>query len=93
MMHYICPKCFKRAVDDTGWTLHGYGTFEEAKEQALSFWNNPEYRHEVCEVQKEWGFNLQLALGEPEEWEKLYEVDLKGSFKGFLPDEGFCKNE
>lgn len=84
LLNYICPKCFKRAVDDTGWPLEGHGTFEEAKAQALAFWNDPNNRHEVCEVAKELGISLHISLGEVEEWEKLYEVDLDGSYIGKL---------
>ena len=87
MLEYICPKCFKQAVDDTGWPLHGYGTFDEAKEQARAFWNDPKNRHEVCEVTKQCGIHLSISLEEPEEWEKLYGVDLDGKFIGRLPDD------
>lgn len=84
MVYYICPKCYKRAVDETGWAIFSHGTFEEAKADALAIWNDPNIKKEVCEVTKKQGFNLQIALKEPEEWEQLYGVDLQGSYKGKL---------
>ena len=86
MMYYICPKCYKRAVDETGWPLNGYGNFEEAKAQALTFWNAPNIKHEVCEVTKQFGIHLHIGLNEPEEWESLYGVSLNGSFIGKLKE-------
>jgi len=32
MMAYICPKCGKVAVDNTGWPITGHGTYEEEQE-------------------------------------------------------------
>lgn len=84
MMYYICPKCFKRAVDNTGWTIYAHGTFEEAKIEAVKNWNSPDNKHEVCDIAEKYGFRLQIGLREPEEWENLYGVELQGSYKGFL---------
>lgn len=88
MLNYICPKCFKRPVDETGWPIESYGTYEEAKEQARDVWNDPNIKHEVCEVTKQFGIRLHIGFGlnEPEEWESIYGVSLNGSFIGRLKE-------
>ena len=70
MMYYICPKCMKTAVDDTGWIKYRNGTYEEASQKALADWNNPDATFEV----KDFNANsyVHVSFDEYELWEKLY---------------------
>lgn len=73
MMAYICPKCGKIAVDNTGWPRYGYGTFEDAAGQALEIWNDKNAVFEIKDYNNPKNNNyIQILYGEEDEWEKLY---------------------
>lgn len=73
MMAYICPKCGKIAVDNTGWPRYGYGTFEDAAGQALEIWNDKHAVFEIKDYNNPLNNNyIQILYGEEDEWEKLY---------------------
>jgi hypothetical protein len=67
-MNYICPKCGKIAVDETGWPREGYGTFEEAAMQALKVWNDPDAVFEIKDYNDPKKYaHIEILYGEEEE--------------------------
>lgn len=75
LMYFICPKCYKRAVDNDGWPVRSHGTFEEAKANAIAVWNDSSTVFSIDEYTKEHGIRLSFGLGEREEWAKLYNME------------------
>ncbi|MBQ7429281.1 MAG: hypothetical protein IJV29_06400 [Butyrivibrio sp.] len=73
MMKYICPKCGKVAIDEIGWPITGYGTYEEASKQALEVWNNPNSTFEIKDYNdpKKGGY-INIYFDEEDDWFKLY---------------------
>ena len=75
MLHYVCPKCGKTAVDETGWIKYRHGTYEKASQKALEDWNNPETVFEIKEFNDPKNGNyVMCSLDEREEFEKLYGI-------------------
>ncbi|MBR5636516.1 MAG: hypothetical protein IKW81_06265 [Pseudobutyrivibrio sp.] len=75
LMYYICPKCGKTVVDETGWVKNRHGTYEEASQKALEDWNNPETVFEIKEFNDPKNGNyVMCSLDEREEFEKLYGI-------------------
>lgn len=76
-VYYICPKCYKRAVDSDGWAIYSRGSLEDAKQKAVAIWNDPQTVFEICNVAQEYGIRLSRGYGEFEEWAELYNVDME----------------
>ena len=73
LMHYICPKCGKVAVDNIRWPIRGHGIYEDAAKQALSAWNRPDAVFEIKDFNNpKNGEYINIFLDEKEEWFKLY---------------------
>ena len=73
LMAYICPKCGKVAVDNTGWPITGHGIYEDAARQALATWNDQNTVFEIKDYNDPKNNNyIHILYGEEDEWEKLY---------------------
>lgn len=83
MAYLVCPKCFKRAIDKDGWTIYSHGTIEEARQKAITIWNDPATAFDISKIDKEQGIHLSISNGDFEEWSKLYNVDMS-DFDGFV---------
>ncbi len=74
MMAYICPKCGKVAVDNTGWPITAHGTYEEASKQALETWNNPDTVFEIKDYNNPETNYIHVYYEEEQEWFNLYGI-------------------
>ena len=69
-MYYICPKCMKTPVDNTGWIIYEHGTKEEAEAKALSTWNDSDTVFETKDFNR--NSYVHVSFNEYDKWEQLY---------------------